>query len=490
MDKGQIMAKFHFIDEPIQKKPKNFHFIDETPNVVKDVAEQVSSKGLSGAIGSYGNILDTLGLQIKKGEFLPGSKARTQLAYNLLEKLNNGEPLSLSELDFLSEQDVLPDYSRLPTSEDVSEQIQHKTGIGEGKTSLGRIAGRAAQFTGESLALPGGLKSTISSSASGGLGQSIRESGAPEGFALGAELATSILPGGISKTLSPFSKESQKIVRSGRQLGLTEQQIAPLIQSPKKIAALSKVSRKGEKSRKLFTSIKDKLGDTYSSLKQLPESKKILSSSDRFSLGNDLSKIEQSLSKTLSPSPEKKSALDYIEKAIQTLHTHDVSPEYLINFWQDINKSVNWNSIQGGKKSLASLKKPIAEILRKSSPQIAENFEQANELYSKYAQIAKKLKPDIVDSFMNKAEILAIAPSAFAFINGNPSLLLGLGSENALRIIAREMLTNPYFQNLSGKLVRNFNNSSTTQIRRSIEDAKKYLQEKHPKENWDFIDSN
>lgn len=483
------MANFRFLDDTEEKKSQKFHFVDEDVNTVKDVAQQAVSKGLAGAAGSYGNILETLGLQLKKGEMLPGQKSRMNLSYNLLERLNKGEKLSAPEIDFLVEEDVLPNYNRLPTSEDVSGLIKEKTGIGEGKTPLGRITGRAAQFGGETLSL-GGVGNTLKwGAAAGGLGQSIREVGAPEKLATGAELATSILPGGISKALAPTSKSAQKIVKSGRQLGLTDSQITPLIQGEKKISALSKAARKGERTKNLFGSIKEKLGDTYSSLKELPEAKKILPTAERSSLGKNLTKIEAELSKTLSPSPDKKAALDYIEKAIQTLHTHDVSPEYLMNFWQDINKSVNWNSIQGGKKSLAALKAPISEALKKTSPQIAETFEQANELYSKYAQIAKKLKPDIVDSFLNKGEVMALAPAAFSLMNGNPGLLAGLASESALRMLSREMLINPYFQNVGNKLVNNFNQASLMQVRRSLDDTRKYLEKKHPEEDWKFITS-
>src|SRR2546428_13815845 len=55
-----------------QKEEKNFGFLD----TLRDVGEQVSTKGLSGIGGAYGNILDTFGLQLKEGQELPGQKAR------------------------------------------------------------------------------------------------------------------------------------------------------------------------------------------------------------------------------------------------------------------------------------------------------------------------------------------------------------------------------------------------------------------------------
>lgn len=466
-----------------EKKQNQFGFLD----TVRDIGEQVVSKGVAGVGGAYGNILDTFGLQMKEGETLPGQEARNSMQFDILEKLNRGEVPSWGELMLLSDDDDLPSYNRLPTSKEIQKGIQNVTGIGEGKTPAGRIAGRGAEFVGEGAATGGGLKALVGLGASGLAGQGIREAGGPEWAATGTEIAGSLAPSLVSKKLIPTGKGAKDIVESGRKIGLSEAQITPLIQGEKKVATLSKVARKGTKTKELFGQIKEKLGDSYNSIKGRPEAKIKLPNAEQINLRKEIGQIRNELSKTLAPSPDREAALNFIEKSLETLRNGQVSPEYLVNFWQDINKSVKWNSIQGGKKALAQLKQPLSNALEKVSPQLAKDFEMTNELYSKYAQISKKLKPDLIDSIINKGEILAAPAAGLALAQGNPWALIGLGSESALRLLGREMLINPYFQNVGKKLVTNFNQSSMKAVTESVKQVQEYMQRKHPNEDWAFL---
>jgi len=485
VDPNETKNIFESLNEE-QKEDKQFGFLD----TVRDIAEQVATKGIAGAAGAYGNILDTFGLQIKEGENLPGQDARSVQQSQVLEKLNRGQVPSFGELMLLSDDDELPNYSRLPTSKDIKSGIEKVTGIGEGKTPYGRISGRGAEFVGEGAATGGGLKSLTGLGLSGLAGQGIREVGGPEALATGVEIAGSLGPSIISKKLIPTGKTAKDLVESGRKIGLSESQITPLIQAEKKVATLSKVSRKGTKTKELFSSIKEKLGDSYNTIKNSREAKIKLPNADRANIKISFENIKNDLLKTLAPSPDKNDAIQYIEKAIKSLDEIDVTPEHLVNFWQDINKSVKWNSITGGKKSLTKLKEPVSEVLKKISPQLAEDFEMTNELYSKYANISKKLKPDLIDSLINKGELIAAPAAGFALATGNPSALIGLGTEISIRLLGREMLINPYFQNLASKLVKNFNSSSMKGVTESVKQAKEYMERKHPNEDWSFLTKN
>lgn len=456
---------------------------------LKDVGEQVFTKGVSGAIGSYGNILEAFGLQSpEERSILPGQREVYNIQSDILEKINRGERPSFSDLYLLSDDDIAPTYSRLPTSKEIENLLESATGIGEGKTPAGRISGRGAKFFGEGVTLPGGgLKSLFGLGASGVAGQSIRESEGSETLATGIEIGGPILQSLTSGKLFPKTKEGKELLSGGKKIGLTEKQLTPLLQSENKTAILSKFARKGTKSKKLFNSIKETLGETYSNLKKLPQAQNKLPNAEQIGLRKNFNSIRNELSKTLAPSPDKEAALNYIENALETLRDTNISPEYLINFWQDINKSVRWNSIQGGKKALSQLKEPILSTLKKVSPEIAGDFEITNKLYSKYAQVAKKLKPDLVDSFINKGEIIASVPAALSIISGNPFALMSLGTEAAVRLLGREMLLNPYFQNLSQKLVKNFNQGSVKGLTELVKQGKEYLERKYPEEKWDFL---
>lgn len=469
-----------------EREANKFGFFD----TVKDVGQQVIAKGIAGAGGAYGNIADLLHIQPKSGEQLPGEQARNSTEFKILEKLERGEVPTLGEFLLLSEDEGAPTHTRLSNTEDVKKLTQELTGIGEGKTPPGRIAGRASEFVGEGAAVGGGggAKGLLSLAGAGTAGQSLRELGAPELLATGVEIGGSILPSIVEGRLRPTrGSAAEQTVEQGRKVGLTEKQIAPLVQSENKVATVAPLAKKGTKTKNRFASIKESLGDSYTRIKASPEAQKALTRAEQHNMSTEFIKVRNELSRTLAPSPEKEAAIAYIDKSLRTLRNGRVTPEHLVNFWQDINKTVKWNSIQGGKQALARLKNPVADTLKRVSPQLAEDFEMTNSLYTKYAGISKKLKPDIIDSFINKAELATIPAAGIAFVTGNPWIAAGIASESAGRILAREMLINPYFQNLGNKLVQNFNAGSLKAVESSVKQAQEYLQRKHPNEDWAFL---
>lgn len=452
----------------------------------RDIAEQVSTKGISGIGGAYGNILEAVGLNFEKQSNSQEEKNKRE--FDILSKMERGEVPSYGEFLDLSSDDPIPSYNGLPTSKGIQKQIEQATGIGEGKTPIGRIAGKGAESFGEGISLPGGgVKSLIGLGLGGAGGQAVRETGGPEALATGIDIAGAIGPSVITKKLAPLTKTGKDIVNAGKKIGLAEKEIAPLLSGEKKVATLAPLSRKGTRTKKVFGEIKEKLSDSYNTVKSSKEAKIKLPVSDRVNLLKDFTGVRNDLAKTLAPSPDKEAVMKYIDTAMETLSKQEITPEHLVNFWQDVNKTVNWNSIGGGKKSLARLKEPVSSILKKRVPELAEDFELTNDLYSKYANISKRLKPDLVDSFVNKGEVFGFGPAALALANGNPMVLYGLGSGIALRVLAREMLINPYFQTLAGKLVKNFNSGSIKAIETSVNQAKEFLDRKYPDEDWGFL---
>jgi len=452
-----------------KKTENNFSFLE----TLKDIGQQIVSKGTSGLAGAYGDISGALGLGTK--ETLPGQEKRNIRSFN--------DPTTGLELD----DELIPNYTNLPTSSDIKQLIESQTGIGEGKTPSGRIAGRGAEMVGSALATPGGgIKALASTGLAGLAGQGIREAEGGEGLASTTEILGSIVPSAISGKLSP-SKSQKSVVDAGRRIGLTERQITPLIQSEGKISSVGKIAHKGERNKSLFNSIKDTLGNSYDNVKQSLSNLGNVNQANSQLLQTKFTNIRNDLAKTVKASPDKKEAIKFIDKSIDKISKTGTTPEELINFWQDINKSVKWNSLQGGKKSLSRLKEPISEVLNNVAPQAAKDFEMTNQLYSKYAQVSKKLKPDIIDSFANKAEMLAIAPSGLALVYGNTAPLIGLASEVAIRRLATEMLTNPYFQNIGNKLAVNFNAGSVNAVKQTLLEAQKYMSKKYPQEDWGFL---
>lgn len=458
--------------QAVKNVQPNFTFME----TVKDVAEQIPAKGLKGAAGSYGNILEFLGLQTPE-QLLPGQKARLEAAYE-------------SDTDLGLDDEILPSYHRLPTSQQAGQAIESITGVGEGKTPAGRIAGRGAEFIGETAILPGGATpKALASVGVGGLaGQSARELGAPEAVATGLEIGIPLAAPGIANKLSPKKgTEFAKIVEQGRKLGLTDKELTPLIQGETKTSVLGKVARKTEDTKKQFQSIKSKLGDSYDKLKSEPIATEKLPNNMQVDLKKQFSTIRNNLQDTLGVSPDRQAAIDYVEGALTRLRNTRITPKTLIETWQDINRSVNWGKIPGGKKALSELKTPIMNTLETISPELARDFEITNNLYAKYANISSKLKPDLIDKIFTVGEVSGIVPAAGAMIFGNPWPLVGLGGEFAIRQLSKEMLTNPYFQNVATKMVKEANAGNFKAIKDLTKNAKEMMQRKYPDSDWEFM---
>ncbi len=457
---------------------------------IGDVAQQVPKKAIEGALGAYGNFLQGFGLQPESGgEQLKNQQLVNDIQADLAEKVAGGQRLSPQEIKLLS--DLEPSgIGRLPTSKEIGSVLSDVSGIGEAKSPAGRISGRGAEFIGEGVAFGGGPKTLLGLGSSGVAGQSIRESGLPESLASGVEILGSLGSSLIEGKVRPSSDSGKKLAEGGRKIGLSEKQLSPLLQSESKVSTLSKIARKNERTKELFSSIKNSLGDSYESLKKMPNAQNRISSSSQTDLIRKFSDIRNDLSKTLNASPDKAAAIKYIDDTLDSLRNSPVTPEGLMNFWQDINKSANWSAINGGKKALARLKSPISDALKNNVPNIAEDFETANSLYSKYASVAKKMKPDVIEAFLNKAEILGVPASSVSLAQGNPWPLVGVGTEIAIRTLATEMLTNPYFQNISTKLVQNFDAGSVNAIKSTMKQVKEYMQRKHPNEDWEFLVEN
>lgn len=480
-DSGNI---FQRLSQKQKVKDDNQYGIFDT---LKDVGQQVVSKGLAGIGGGYGNILDTLGLQVKEGQTIPGQEQRMAEQHSVLDKLGRGELPSLAELMTLSDDE--PGFNRLPTSKELEKGIKNVTGIGEGKTPAGRIAGRGAGFLGEGVGTGGGgAKALLSLAGSGIAGQSLREAGAPEWAASTTEIGGSLLPSVISGRVAPRNARDATFVNNARNFGFNEREIAPLIQGNTKIATLKPLARKGSRTQQVFEDIQRGAGQIFDQIHQMPGAQNPISRATATRLETSLSGIRNNLSNTLQASPDKQAALTFIDGAINEIRNNpNISASTMMNFWSDINGAVNWNVIRGGKKQLARLKEPLADALNSVSPQIAQNFENVNELYSRYKNISNKLKPDLVDGLLNKGEIASAVPAGLALIYGNPQPLIGLAGEAATRILAREMLINPYFQNLANKLVINFNQSSIKGVTELVKQAQEYMNRKHPNEDWSFL---
>jgi len=451
----------------------------------KDIAKQAAIGGAKGLFGTYGDILDLLNLQSE--ETLPGEESQRQREFEALERMHQpGYKPSIYDLMALTDDDdIVPRYSRLPSSKEVEEFAQILGVETSPETTPGKFSRRIGEAVGSGASLGAGGKALAALGAGAGIGEGVEQVTDSPTAGVIAEILATLGLGGLGKKLAPASKKGKELVQRGRQVGLTEKELTPLLQSEKKLATFSKLARKSEKTAESFKKINEKLGGAYDLVREEASQHGRLSASQNEKLLKDFGEINKKLRTTLKASPEKEGAIKFIEDSMETIRNRGATPEELIGFWGDINNAVNWNAVKGGKKSINALKTPIREILRDTDPQLAKDFELTNELYTRYKKAAKALKPDMIDKWLNKGEGAAIVSS---IATANPILLKGVASEMAIRLLSKELLTNPRLQNVSNKALQAIRSNKGAAGSQALKAAKKILEQKHPNEDWEFLD--
>lgn len=194
-----------------------------------------SREAVKGLTGTYGDILQSLGLQ-QKENLLPGQKARLEREFKASEY----------ELPFLTEDTILPEYSRLPTSEDVEKGLT-ALGIKKQETTIPeKFAGRLGRLIGggASLGAPTVGASTLAATAGqlaeqldvGEKGQALAEiagllgPSAIKGITSLFKLPTEKTAAGLTKIRAPESKFLKKAI-------ITPKREAQLIETLNKEAA-------------------------------------------------------------------------------------------------------------------------------------------------------------------------------------------------------------------------------------------------------------
>jgi len=272
------------------------------------------------------------------------------------------------------------------------------------------------------------------------LGQTAEEVGVgPLGQTV-AELSGLIAPG-LGKKIIP-TKAQREGVKMLRRRGLTEKEIAPLIPSERKRALLGKVGAKGIRTEKAARRTRTALGNVYEQLRTEGERLPFLEAEANLTLGNA---IEDKLEKI--PASIRK----VIQEDLKDLLNKPIKANDIINFWEDINSSINWKSVADGKRKLNSLKKPLLDSLKKINPTLARDFELTNKFYSQMKKVYPNLRPTDIDKWIALGELGSLVGGLFKF---GPKAAVPVLGFAASRKLASAMLTNPRLQNLTRQMTK------------------------------------
>ncbi|WP_042892025.1 hypothetical protein, partial [Anaplasma marginale] len=308
----------------------------------------------------------------------------------------------------------------LPTNEDFFQR-----GLRRGL----KMAPSAAAFP-----IGGGLQGLGRSIIAGFLGEGAKDLGAPEIAQTALELTAFIGPDVTKKLLT--TGKSGELIKKGRELGLSDKQIAPLIQSEFKQKWLSKLSPRRGKTQEILSESKEGLSNAYEVLKGSKEGfGRTLSDSNLTNFQEKVGKILRDLP----PQLEEK-----IRPALNKFNSRNPDVTALTNLHRDINFTFGPKS-----KQLQQLKAPIKEALSSISPQLASDFETVNQLYGKYAQIQKRLEPNLMTDLIGATKALQVM-GGIAF--GYMPLLAEVAGQQVASKLSQQMLLNPRFQQIGIKI--------------------------------------
>lgn len=304
--------------------------------------------------------------------------------------------------------------------------------------------GRKAPYA---ITMPGNiLVNGIRSIASGFLGETAKEAGGNDTVQAVAEIFAYGVPGFGSK-ITPKGDEQKKLVDFARSMGLTEKQIAPALQGEGWLnSALTKIApRRGGIQTSLENTSKA-VGGIYNSIKDSPEAAMKLQPNQITDLVNKMKPILIDM-----PYKERQKIVhDFVD-----LVKDKFTGKGLINFYQDINSNHG-----SGSNPLSRLLKPLQEAVESISPKLGENFSMTNALFKNNARLAAKLKPSVYTDLYGA--LGDVGKILIGLSTQNPIILGEYLGEKVARNVARQMLTNPRFQNLSQQMIDALNSSKFT----------------------------
>lgn len=401
-----IENTFNFdLYEPVETKKDQKEDVEEGNSygeIAKDVAQQGVKELAIGTLGTYGDLIGLSG--IKTDEQTPGAVARNNAEFDTLEKFQQPDyQPSFSDLYSLSDDDIAPNFSGLPTSESLRSLNDSLGGPGEAKTIAGRYAGRSANIAGSGAAF--GFPGVVSSTLAGAAGQTVEELG---GGVLGqsaAEIAALVLSPkkGAQNAVSSVKKTVQSKINELRKVGYTDEQITLAINEASRGSVLGVRASKTAKTEKAFENfaehsdelisnilssevkgfekgtkqIKDLAFEAYG---EVAERSKNIKIKNREPFVNAVNDVGLEIMDNLATKPEAAAFIKMLEEALETTK-RDPTASAFINFYKDLNAAGSWIPPKTKDRWITKIKNGIKRTFEsggKEGQELTKDFETVN----------------------------------------------------------------------------------------------------------------
>lgn len=390
----------------LKPKPKQESGLQQFQNNVEEIPTQFAKGAVSGGLGSYGNILDILGLQSK--DTLPGEESKRYREYEILERMQQGKPTSIGDFEELSDDDVLPRYSRLPTSNETSSFLE-ELGIPGAKTISGRYAERGGQFVGGGLTL--GQTGAGVPLASAAAGQTVEELGGPAWLQAVAEIGTALKLSSSKSPISSSSKNVQSELDRLKKIGFSDEDLTLARNALEDRGFLKKSSKYTRDAEKRFKETNTNIEKNINSIieesfpglnKEGPQAFRTAASELYDTLDNMAREVTinkpqpfvrsadraiKEMERTLAKSPQKQEAIDILTKAKETSGNSPIPADFYTNFYKEMNAIGNWGNPKQRELAFTAVKNAIKDTFYQQGTEgirLGNALEEANKSWMKY----------------------------------------------------------------------------------------------------------
>lgn len=374
---------------------------------LKEIPTQFAKEAISGFGGTYGDILDLLGLQSK--DILPGE----QFQYERESKSTPEELINLVDAD-----DVLPRYSRIPSSKQVRGIAEELGTAKEAETSLGKFAGRVGRFAGAGAAFGHPLLGTAVKA--GAAGQALEELGAPEWAQAAGEIIATLGKSGSKVPLSSKNLQVQQSIDKLRKLGYSEKDLTLAKNALEDRNVLTSFSKMTPKAKNVFNQTLKNSEETFNNILNdvIPGLEhgieQVGKNSAQFYKGiSDLAsevpitnksifnkKLDKAieLMKKIPSVGNRKDALEYLEEG-KKFAEKATTGDFFTEYYRGLGELGNWANPQLKESVLSMVKDGVKETLAvqgKKGYEYSQMFDQANSVWTRFKNaedVASILKP-------------------------------------------------------------------------------------------------
>lgn len=485
------MGFFSDIDEvvePVKTEKKGGYFSDLTDKPKKTAKQEFKFAPENLARGAGAAIISTprtvTGL-LKYGSQQLAEKGRLQAKEEEKELNPEQEKFTDFLVKGLGYPEELLEKIGLPTFQEVSDWARSKTeqnefevsDIEKGLETTGNFLGTAALTPGASFRT--GMRGATTAAGAVGAGGAEALGAGPGGqFAasLGLPAAVNMLNLIRKGKLMPTGKEALALYNFLKAEGLSEAELAPILQSSRKSRLLGGLAQKTGRAKKAIEASESALGRVYDKIKQAASHLPRATTAQETRFVHRLQDISNNLKKSKIKGPGKTDAIKKIDDMIHDVAANGISADEIIATWIDVNDAIDWKSFKTGKKTLASIKEPMMDLFKEISPHHAREFANVNKSYSRLQNVAKVVEPNNIRKLISYGEGAATAYGVYEFITtGDTKKLKGIAFTKGVRHLATEMLINPRLNNLSGKLLIAIKSGSKQALLKATRDFEEEL---------------